>query len=85
MKIYIYILLLIASIFSQNEREEDLNVYFDLYNQIFEKFTSNYVDTLDKTQLIKGSLDGMFSSVDPYTKLYIGFIISSNIRIRSNT
>ena len=41
-------------------------------NKIFETFTSNYVDSLDKAELIKASFDGMFKQVDPYTKLYIG-------------
>ena len=73
MKKYLNILFFISLIFSQeNENNQDLDIYFDLYNQIFEKFTSNYVDTLNKTQLIKSSFDGMFKSVDPYTKLYIG-------------
>ena len=68
---FILVLVLLIPLFS-NEENYELDTYFDLYNQIFETFTSNYVDTLDKTKLIKGSLDGMFSSVDPYTKLYIG-------------
>ena len=68
---FILILFLLMPLFP-NEENHELDTYFDLYNQIFETFTSNYVDTLDKTKLIKGSLDGMFSSVDPYTKLYIG-------------
>ena len=52
--------------------ENDLDEYFDLYQKIFETFTKNYVDTLDKTELIKLSFDGMFKEVDPYTKLYVG-------------
>ena len=69
---FIYILILVSLLIPQDKTNEDLDIYFDLYNQIFEKFTTNYVDSLDKTQLIKSSFDGMFSSVDPYTKLYIG-------------
>ena len=69
-KYYIYILLL-SLLFPQSENE-DLDVYFDLYDKIFEKFISNYVDTLDKAAIIKSSFEGMFKSVDPYTKLYIG-------------
>ena len=45
--------------------ENDLDEYFDLYQKIFETFTKNYVDTLDKTELIKLSFDGMFKEVDP--------------------
>ena len=71
-KIYFLLFLLTFLLSSSNEGKEDLDQYFDLYNQIFETFTSNYVDTLDKTKLIKGSLDATFNSVDPYTKLYIG-------------
>ena len=67
-----YILFLLTPLLSSDEVKEGLDEYFDLYNQIFETFTTNYVDTLDKTKLIKGSLDGTFNSVDPYTKLYIG-------------
>jgi len=52
--------------------ENDLDEYFDLYQKIFETFTKNYVDTLDKAELIKLSFDGMFKEVDPYTKLYVG-------------
>ena len=71
-KLYIFLILFLLGPLFSNEENSELNTYFNLYNQIFEKFTSNYVDTLDKTELIKNSLDGMFSSVDPYTKLYIG-------------
>jgi len=71
-KIYFLLFLLTPLLSSPNEEKEELDKYFDLYNQIFETFTSNYVDTLDKTKLIKGSLDATFNSVDPYTKLYIG-------------
>tara|TARA_B100002052_G_scaffold273658_1_gene276231 strand:- start:1346 stop:3184 length:1839 start_codon:yes stop_codon:yes gene_type:complete len=60
----------ISSIFS--EEENNLESYFDLYDQIFNTFISNYVDTLDKTNVVKESLDGMFNAIDPYTKLYIG-------------
>jgi len=71
---YIYIpLLLLNLLFTQSQSQsQDLDTYLDLYENILEKFTSNYVDTLDKTKLIKLSLNGMFESVDPYTKLYIG-------------
>ena len=48
-KYYIYILL-VSLLFPQSENE-DLDAYFDLYDKIFEKFISNYVDTLDKTKL----------------------------------
>ena len=71
-RIYILLLFLQLNPLLSNDNSSELDTYFDLYNKIFETFTSNYVDTLDKTQLIKGSLDGMFKSVDPYTKLYIG-------------
>ena len=71
-RIYILLFFLLLTPLLSNDNPSELDTYFDLYNKIFETFTSNYVDTLDKTQLIKGSLDGMFKSVDPYTKLYIG-------------
>ena len=71
-RIYILLLFLLLNPLLSNDNSSELDTYFDLYDKIFETFTSNYVDTLDKTQLIKGSLDGMFKSVDPYTKLYIG-------------
>ena len=64
------IVILFSSTIKSNE--SDLDEYFDLYQKIFETFTNNYVDTLDKTELIKLSFDGMFKKVDPYTKLYIG-------------
>ncbi len=69
--LYFFIVLLVVPIYSQKNNDE-LREYFELYNKIFETFTSNYVDTLDKTKLIKASFDGMFKEVDPYTKLYIG-------------
>ena len=69
--IYFLIATFLHPIYS-NENNYDLDEYFDLYNEIFKIFTSNYVDTLDKAELIKASFDGMFSDVDPYTKLYIG-------------
>ena len=69
--IYFLIIIFLAPIYS-NEDNNDLKEYFELYNQIFKIFTSNYVDSLDKAELIKLSFDGMFEEVDPYTKLYIG-------------
>ena len=69
--IYFLLICTFNQIYSQQE-SNDLDVYFDLYNKIFETFTSNYVDSLDKTELIKASFDGMFKEVDTYTKLYIG-------------
>jgi carboxyl-terminal processing protease len=69
--LYFFIVMLVVPIYSQKNNDE-LGEYFELYNKIFETFTSNYVDTLDKTKLIKASFDGMFKEVDPYTKLYIG-------------
>ena len=69
--IYFLMAIFLSPVYS-NDNNYDLDEYFDLYNQIFKIFTSNYVDTLDKAELIKASFDGMFSDVDPYTKLYIG-------------
>ncbi len=69
--IYFLVILFFIPIYSQ-EDDSSLDEYFELYNKIFETFTSNYVDSLDKTELIKASFDGMFKRVDPYTKLYIG-------------
>tara|TARA_B100000614_G_scaffold228123_1_gene219681 strand:- start:309 stop:2141 length:1833 start_codon:yes stop_codon:yes gene_type:complete len=66
------LLFIFINIFFGNTENKDFDDYLDLYNQILNVFTKNYVDTLDKTQIVKSSLDGMFSSVDPYTKLYIG-------------
>ena len=45
------IVILFSSTIKSNE--SDLDEYFDLYQKIFETFTNNYVDTLDKTELIK--------------------------------
>ena len=69
--IYFLVVIFFASVYSQKD-DDSLEKYFELYNKIFETFTSNYVDSLDKTELIKASFDGMFKQVDPYTKLYIG-------------
>ena len=69
--IYFLVVIFFASVYSQQD-DDSLDKYFELYNKIFETFTSNYVDSLDKTELIKASFDGMFKQVDPYTKLYIG-------------
>ena len=69
---YVVIFFLCFSFLLSESNNDDLDIHFNLYNQIFEQFTSNYVDTLDKTILIQSSFDGMFKSVDPYTKLYIG-------------
>jgi len=71
-RLYLVIIAFLLTPLFSNQENSELDVYFDLYNKIFTTFNSNYVDTLDKTKLIKGSFDGMFSSVDPYTKLYIG-------------
>ena len=54
--IYFLIITLLVPIYS-NEDNTDLKEYFELYNQIFEIFTSNYVDSLDKTELIKSSFN----------------------------
>ena len=67
---FFVIIILFSSTIKSSENE--LDEYFGLYQKIFETFTNNYVDTLDKTELIKLSFDGMFKEVDPYTKLYIG-------------
>ncbi|OUX36903.1 MAG: hypothetical protein CBE33_04510 [Candidatus Pelagibacter sp. TMED273] len=67
---FFVIIILFSSTIKSSENE--LDEYFRLYQKIFETFTNNYVDTLDKTELIKLSFDGMFKEVDPYTKLYIG-------------
>lgn len=69
--IYFLVVLFFIPIYSQQDNDV-LDEYFELYNKIFDIFTSNYVDSLDKTELIKSSFDGMFKQVDPYTKLYIG-------------
>ena len=69
--LYFLVILFFIPLYSQ-EKDNDLEEYFELYNKIFETFTSNYVDSLDKAELIKASFDGMFKQVDPYTKLYIG-------------
>ena len=69
--LYFLIALFFTPSYSQKDNHS-LDEYFELYNKIFEIFTSNYVDSLDKTELIKASFDGMFKEVDPYTKLYIG-------------
>ena len=69
---YVFISFLCFSLLLSESNNDDLDIQFNLYNQIFEQFTSNYVDTLDKTILIQSSFDGMFKTVDPYTKLYIG-------------
>ena len=71
-RLYLIIITFLLTPLFSNQENSELDVYFDLYNKIFTTFNSNYVDTLDKKKLIKGSFDGMFSSVDPYTKLYIG-------------
>ena len=71
-RIIIFLILFLLTPLFSNEENLELDTYFDLYNQIFKTFESNYVDTLNKTELVKNSLDGMFKSVDPYTKLYIG-------------
>tara|TARA_Y100001970_G_scaffold18905_1_gene21178 strand:- start:36 stop:1886 length:1851 start_codon:yes stop_codon:yes gene_type:complete len=69
--LYFLVILFFIPIYSQ-EKDDSLKEYFELYNKIFETFTSNYVDSLNKAELIKASFDGMFKQVDPYTKLYIG-------------
>ena len=71
-RIIIFLILFLLTPLFSNEENLELDTYFDLYNQIFKTFESNYVDTLNKTELVKNSLDGMFKTVDPYTKLYIG-------------
>jgi len=50
-----------------NADNENLN----MFNQAYNIFQSNYVDSLNNTDIIIEGINGMLDSVDPYTKLLV--------------
>ena len=51
-RILYFLIILFFTLGYSQEDNHSLDEYFELYNKIFEIFTSNYVDSLDKTELI---------------------------------
>lgn len=47
-----------------------INKSFDIFGAIFREVTSNYVLEIDPEILIKGAIQGMLSTLDPYTDYY---------------
>lgn len=45
----------------------DLGKYFEIHSTVLRTLNSQYVDTLDLSKLMESSLNGMLSSLDPYT------------------
>ncbi len=72
-KLYVFIIVFIASIvilgFSQDYYFK-INKSFDLIGAIFREINSNYVIETDPEILARGAIEGMISTLDPYTEYY---------------
>jgi carboxyl-terminal processing protease len=44
-----------------------LNKGIDLYGRVYREVSTNYVDEIDPIELMESGIDGMLSSLDPYT------------------
>ena len=51
------------------EAENKLTVYenLDLFSEVFERIRKDYVEEVDDTDLIRGAINGMLSSLDPHS------------------
>jgi len=49
----------------------DIEKYIKMFERSFELFRTNYVDSLNESEVIIEGIKGMFENVDPYTKLLI--------------
>lgn len=47
-----------------------INKSFDVFGAIFREVTTNYVLEIDPEILIKGAINGMLATLDPYTEFY---------------
>ena len=56
-------LLACSSLPWQGDRETDLS----LYRRVMDRIQSSYVEPVDQSQLVKGSLKGMLTSLDPHS------------------
>lgn len=74
LKLYLILFLLtFAGIFSGFYYFSDDNIYIkinrsiDLFGKIYREITFNYVDEIDPEKFIEAGINGMLSSLDPYT------------------
>ena len=73
MKIKYYIIFVfLGLLFPENSRD-----YFDLFSKSFNILNINYVDSLNKSEIIKEGIKGLSKKLDPYTKLLEGSSLES--------
>jgi carboxyl-terminal processing protease len=68
------ICILLITIYTGRASDEsyyyNVNKAFDIYGSVFREIAANYVLDTDPMDLIKTSIDGMLSTLDPYTVYY---------------
>ncbi|MBX3042131.1 MAG: S41 family peptidase [Candidatus Kapabacteria bacterium] len=72
-KIGIVLLVAIASLLILGFTKDyyfKINKSFDVFGAVFREVTTNYVLEIDPEILIKGAIQGMLSTLDPYTEFY---------------
>ncbi len=73
MKNKFYLSLLILAIFLMGFLQQDSDIFFkinksiDIFGNVFQEITLNYVDPVDPEQFMLAGIKGMLSSLDPYT------------------
>ena len=53
------------------KNDDDTEKYIKMFERSFELFKTNYVDSLNESEVIIEGIKGMFENVDPYTKLLV--------------
>lgn len=101
--IYFIVFIIPALLFAQSRDAEYYNIYnaLNIFGSAFEKLNMGYVSDVNPNELIKQSIKGMVSDLDPYTRLeekdidgqsdylstgsYIGFGFSVDLINKKNT
>jgi carboxyl-terminal processing protease len=68
--LYLLFLIVFSLGTSQNPREdiyEKINRNMDLFGQVYKEIALNYVDEIDADKFILAGIEGMLSTLDPYT------------------
>jgi len=70
--IFLILFFIQANTFSQPTEDiyEKINRNMDVFGKAFKEISLNYVDYLDVDKFMKAGIDGMFSTLDPYTTFY---------------